>query len=83
MNFFVAMHSFPLRKYKDQFVLVFDLTSMHDATEKRQDSKKVREPLRLEPNYTFVLAHVFELIVLGDLMSSVDVAKFCVVGENI
>ena len=82
VNFYDAMPSFPFGNFKDHFVLVFELTSMHDASEKRRYSKLVREPLRVESNSTFVLEHVFELIVLGELMFSIAVDKVCVVGKN-
>ena len=64
-------------------VLVFDLTSMQDATENYHYPKLVGEPLRLELNFTCPLEHVTELIVLGERMSSVAVDKFGVVGKNI
>ena len=56
---------------------------MQDATENCHYPELVGEPLRLEPNFTFPLEHVTELIVLGERMSSVAVDKFGVVGRNI
>ena len=64
-------------------MLVFDLTSMQDATENRHYPELVGEPLRLELNFTNLLENVTELIVLGKRMSSVAVDKFGVVGENV
>ena len=81
MNFQDDIPSLPYDNFKDHFVLVFDLTSMQDATEKCHYPELVREPLRL--NFTFPLEHVTELIVLGEQMSSVAVDKFVVVGKNI
>ena len=43
---------------------------MYDATESCHNPELVEEPVRLEPNITFTLEHVTELIVLGDKMSS-------------
>ena len=75
--------STPIDSFKDHYVLVFDLTSMQDATENCHYPELVGEPLRLELNFTFPLEHVTELIVLGERMSSVAVDKFGVVGKNI
>ena len=74
--------SIPIDNFKDHYVLVFDLTSMQEATENCHYPEHVGEPLRLELNFTFPLEHVTELIVLGERMSSVAVDKFGVVGKN-
>ena len=83
MNFQDDITSIPIDNFKDYYVLVFKLTSMQDATEKCHYPELVGEPLRLELNFAFPLEHVTELIVLGERMSSVAVAKFGVVGKNI
>ena len=83
MNFQDDNPSIPIDKFKDHNVLVFDLTSMQDATENCQYPELIGEPLRLELNFTFSIEHVTELIVLGERMSSVAVDKFGVVGKNI
>ena len=83
MNFQDDIPSIPIDNFKDHYVLVFDLTSMQDATEIFHNPKLVGEPLRLELNFTFPLEHVTEFIVLGERMSSVAVDKFGVVGKNI
>ena len=75
--------SIPIDNFKDPYVLVFDLTSMQDATENCHYPELVAERLRLELNFTFPLEDVTELIVLGERVSSVAVDKFGVVGENI
>ena len=69
--------------FKDHYVLVFDLTSMRDATEECHYPELVGEPLRLELNFTNPLENVTELIVLGERMSSVAIDKFAVVGKNV
>ena len=78
---------FPESPFSDDFkhhnVLVFDLTSMQDATENCHYHELVGEPLRLELNFTNSLENVTELIVLGERMSSVAVDKFGVVGKNV
>ena len=83
MNFQDDTLSFPIDNFKDHYVLVCDLTSMQDATENCHYPELVREPLRLELNFTFPLEHVTELIFLGERMSSIAVDKFGVVGKNI
>ena len=83
MNFQDDIPSIPIEKFKEHYVLVFDLTSMQDATENCHYPELVGEPLRLELNFTYPLEHVTEIIVLGERMSSVAVDKFGVVGKNI
>ena len=83
MNFQDDIPSIPIDNFIDHYVLVFDLTSMQDATENCQYLELVGEPLRLEVNFTFPLEHVTELIVLGKRIPSVAVDKFGFVGKNI
>ena len=83
MNFQDDIPSIPIDNFKDHYVLVFDLTSMQDATENCHYPELVGELLRLELNFTFPLEHVTELIALGERMSSVAADKFGVVGKNI
>ena len=83
MNFQDDIPSIPIDHFKDHYVLVFDLTSMQDATENCHYPELAREPLRLELNFTFPPKHVTELIVLRERMSSVAVDKFGVVEKNI
>ena len=83
INFQDDIPSIPIDNFKDHYVLVFDLTSMQDATENCYYPELVGEPLRLELNFAFPLEHVTELIVLGQRKSSVAVDKFGDVGKNI
>ena len=83
MNFQDGIPSIPIDDFKDHYVLVFDLTSMQDATENCHYPELVGEPLRLELNFTHPLENVTELIVLGERMSSVAVDKFGVVGKKV
>ena len=83
MNFQDDIPSIQIDNFKDHIILVFDLTSMQDATENCHYPELVGESLRLELNFTFPQEHVTELFVLGERMSSVSVDKFGVVGENI
>ena len=83
MNFPDDIPSLPTDNFKDIYVIVFDLTSMQDATENCLYAELVGQPLRLELNFTFTLELVSELIVLGKQMSSFAVDKFDVVGKNL
>ena len=70
-------------KFKVNFVLVFDLTSMQEATKNCRYPKLFGEPRTLELNFTSPLRHVPEIIDLVERMSSVASDKFDVVGKNI
>ena len=83
MNFQDDIPSIPIDDFKDHYVLVFDWTSMQDATENCHYPELFGEPLRLELIFTNPLENVTELIVLGERMSSVAVGKFGVVGKNV
>ena len=82
-NFRDNIPSTPIDSFKDHYLLLFDLTSMQDATETCHYSELVGEPLRLELIFAFPLKHVTKLIVLGERMSLVAVDKIGVVGKNI
>ena len=79
MNFQDDIPSIPIDDFKDHYVLVFDLTSVQDATENCHYPELVGEPLRLELNFTQPLENVTELTVLGERISSVVIDKFGVV----
>ena len=83
MNFQDDFPSIPVDNFKDHYVLVFDLTSMQDATEHFHYPELIGEPLRLELYFSSPLENVTEVIVLGERMSSVAVDKFGVVGNNL
>ena len=83
LNFQDNIPSISIDDFKDHYVLVFELTSMQDATENCHYPELVGEPLRQELNFTKPLENVTELIVLGERMSSVAVDKFGVVGKNV
>ena len=83
MNFQDDIPSIPIDDFKDHYVLVFDLTSMQDATENCHYLEIVGEPLRLELKFTQPLENFTEPIALGERMSSVSFDKFGVVGKNV
>ena len=61
LNFQDDIPSIPIDDFKDDYVLVFDLTPMKDATENCHYPELVGEPLRLELNFTNPLENVTEL----------------------
>ena len=75
LNFQDDIPFFPNDKCRNHYVLVFDLTSMKDASDNFRNPKLFGEPLKLELNFTFPLEQVTELIVLGEKVSSVAVDK--------
>ena len=83
MNFQDDIPSIPIDKFKDHYLLVFDLTSMQDGTKNCHYPELVQELLRLELNFTHPLEHVTELMVLVERLFSVSNDKFGVVGKNI
>ena len=83
MNFQGDFHSIRVDNQKGHYVLVLDLTSMQNVTEKSQNAELVGELPRRELSITFPLKHVSELIVLGERKSSVSLDKFGLVGKTI
>ena len=83
MNFQDDIPSIPVDNFKDPYVLVFDLTSMQDATEHCHYPELIREPLGLELYFSSPLEKVTEVFVLGERMSCVAVDKFGVVAKNL
>ena len=83
MNFEKDIPSIPTDNFKDNYVLVFDLTCMQDSTEKCNCPNLVEQSFRLQLNFSFLLEHVTELSVLRGRMSSVAVDKVGFVGKNI
>ena len=71
--------SIPIDNIKDRNVLVFDLTSMQDASVNSHYPELKGEPMRLELNFTFPLEHVTEPFVLGERMPWDEVDRFDVV----
>ena len=71
-----------LLEVEKALVLVFEVTSMQEASGTCVYTEIVWEPLRLELNNTFSPEHVTDLYVLGNGMWSVAVDKFCVVRKK-
>ena len=83
INFEHDIPSIPFDKFKDHYVLVFDLTSMQNANQIYHFSELIVEPLRLELNFTFPLENVTELIVMAERMSSLAIDKFGKFGNDL
>ena len=83
MNLQDDIPSIPVDNFKDHYVLVFDPTSMQDATEHCHYPELIGEPLRLELYFNSPLENVTEVIVLGERMSCLAVDKFGIVGNNL
>ena len=83
MNFQDDIPSISVENFKGHYVLVFDLTSLQDATEHCHYPERIGEPLGLELYFSSPLENLVEFIVLGERMSSVAVDKFGVVGKNL
>ena len=75
--------SFPGDNFKDPYELVFDLTSMKDATEHCHYPELLGEPLRLELYFNSSLENVTKIIVLGERMSPIAVDNFGVVEKKL
>ena len=78
MNF----QAIPFANFKGHYVLLSDLTSMQDDTEKYQYPALVGEHLRLELKFRLPIEHVTVLIALAERMSLAAVDTFSVVGKN-
>ena len=83
MNFQDNIPSISVENFKNHYVLVFDLTSMQDVTERCHYLELIGEPLRLELYFSLPLENVTGVIVLGERMSSVAIDKFGVLGKNL
>ena len=79
MNFQDDIPSIPVHHFMDHYVLVFDLTSMQDATEHCHYPEVFGEPLRLELYFSLPLENVTQVHVMGARMSCVALDKFGVV----
>ena len=82
MNFQDDIPSIPVDNFKDHYVLVFDLTSMQDASELCHYPELIGETLRLEIYFSSPIEKVTNFFVLGERMSSVAVDKFRFMGRN-
>ena len=82
INFQDDIPSIPVDNFKDHYVLVFDLTSMQDATEHCHYPELFGEPLRLELYFSSPLENVTEIIALGERVFCVAIDKFGVLGRN-
>ena len=61
MNFQDDILSIPIDNFEEDYVLVFDVTSIQDATENCHYPEPVGEPLRLDLNFELPLERSTEL----------------------
>ena len=83
MNFNEEIPALPNDFFTDNYVLVFDLTSLQDAGENVHYPELSGESLRLEMFFERPLTNVTELIVLGERISSVKINQFGTVAKNV
>ena len=81
MTFQDGIPSILFQNFKDHYLLVFDLTSMQDATKNCHDPELVEEPSTRKLNINYPPEYVNEVILLRERMSLVVVDKFGVVGR--
>ena len=81
MNFQDDFSSIPIDNFKNQYILLFGLTSLQIYTGTCHNPELVEKPLRLDLNFTVGFEHVTELILLRERMFPVVVNKFGVVGR--
>lgn len=82
MNINEEIPSLPYENFKDHYILVFDLTSLQDATEHIHYPELTGESLRLEMFFREPLESVTEVIVLGERLSTVRIDQFGAVAKN-
>ena len=76
MQFYEDFPDFPIDDFQNHYILVFDLTSLHDAAEQLHYPELTVESLRLEIFFQFPLEQVTEVIVLGERLSNNQIDKF-------
>ena len=74
--------SIVIDSFENHYVLMFDLTSMRDATENCYYSELAEEPVRLQLSFNFRVQHVSVLIVSRDRIWSFAVYKFVAIAKK-
>ena len=82
-NFNEEIPVLPNDFFTDQYVLVFDLTSLQDAGENAHYPEFSGESLHLEMFFGRPLTNVTELIVLGERISTNKIDQFGTVAKNV
>ena len=83
MRFNEDFPALPMEDFQNYYTLVFDLTSLQDASEQLQYTELGGESLKLEMYFQFPLEQVTELIVLGERLSNVHIDKFGTIAKKI
>ena len=82
MQFNEDFPALPMEDFQNHYILVFDLTSLQDATEHLHYPELSVESLRLEMFFQFPLEQVTEVIVLGESLSNIHIDKLGTVAKN-
>ena len=83
MNFSEEIPALPNHQFENHYILVFDLSSLQDAGEIINYLELSGESIRLEKFSDRSLRNVTEIIVLGELMSTVKIEQFGTVAKNV
>ena len=83
MQFNEGFPALPMEDFQNHYILVFDLTSLQDASEHLHYPELSGESLRLEMFFQFPLEQVTEVITLGERLSNIQIDKFGTVAKNI
>ena len=70
-----------MEDFQNHCIPVFDLTSVQDAAEQLHCPELCGESLRLEMFLQFPLEHLMEVIVLGEILSNVQIENFGIVAK--
>ena len=76
MQFSEDFPALPMAVFQNHYILIFDLTSLQDAAEQLHYPNFSGESLRLEMFLQFSLEEVTEVIVLGEKLSNIQIAKW-------
>ena len=82
MQFNEGFPALPMEDFQTHYILLFDLTSLHDAAEQLHYPKLSGENLRLEKFLEIPLEQVTEVIVLVERHSNIPIDKFGTVAKN-
>ena len=83
MQFNEDFPALPLEDFKNHYTLVFDLTSLQDASEHLHYPELSGENLGLEMFFQFSLEQVTEVIDLGERLSNIQIDKLGTVAKKV
>ena len=83
MQFKEDFPALPMEAFQNHYILVFDLTSLHDAAEQLQYPELSGENLRSKMFFQLPLEQVTEVIVLRERLLNVQIDKFGTVAKKV